>query len=99
MLIAVGILLALTGTALFAASLLRTVRANPDSRIPWLGEPPVVPKHEILQRALGAGLTVGGAAMFGIALSAWVGVSVAVVIALGACAVVLRHNRRVRAAA
>ncbi len=55
---------AVVGAVLFIASLIRTIRANPDTRIPFNRNPPVIPAGSIAMRSIGAGLLVfGGVAL------------------------------------
>jgi hypothetical protein len=58
-----GIAVALAGVILFLAALLATLRANRDNPIPYWTRPVSEARHSAPMRALGAGLTVFGAAL------------------------------------
>jgi hypothetical protein len=59
-----GWISAFTGAALFFASLIHTIRANPDVRIPFYRNPQIIPAGSIAMRSIGAGLLVfGGVAL------------------------------------
>ena len=66
-----GWIAAVVGAVLFFASLIRTIRANPDTRIPFNRNPPVIPAGSITMRSIGAGLLVFGGVTLINALGVW----------------------------
>ena len=90
---ALGLVAATAGAALFIWSLVRTMRANAVTRIPFYRNPVNVPKGSIATRSIGAGLFVfGGVALAGV-LGFW---SILVVVAapLIALTLITIHNSR-----
>ena len=93
-----GWISAVTGAALFFASLIRTIRANPDVRIPFYRNPQIIPAGSIAMRSIGAGLLVFGGAALTNTLGTW-SVLLVLGILLVALAVVTVHNHRLPATA
>ena len=93
-----GLLVATAGLALFLASLIRVVRANPGRRVPYWREAEITPKWAILMR-MGA----GGAIVLGVTMTAGAGGSnwwwvlpplfALIVVAI---TVIATHNARIR---
>ncbi|PPF44104.1 hypothetical protein C5B85_10690 [Pseudoclavibacter sp. AY1F1] len=87
-----------------AASLVDVVRqsrANPDEKIPWLGNPPRLPKWWFLPRLVMVFAIMGGINLLWRAagIAPWIaGVVPVVAIAVPALCVLIAHNRRVAAA-
>lgn len=81
------------GAVLFIASLIRTIRANPDTRIPFNRNPPVIPAGSIAMRSIGAGLLVFGGAALTNTLGIW-SVIVVVGVVLVILAIITVHNHR-----
>jgi hypothetical protein len=96
--IAFGWSAAILGVVLFHAALIMTVRANPDSRIPFHRNAGRIPTGSIALRAGGAGLIVLGAAL--LSTDAWYW-PFAVVVAgpIAALMVIIFHNQKVAARA
>ena len=93
-----GWIAAVAGAVLFSESLVRTIRANPDARIPFYRNPPVIPPGSIAMRSIGAGCLVFGAAALTDSLGIWSGL-VIVGVLLVTLAVLTVHNRRLPASA
>lgn len=93
-----GAILATVGVVLFLASLIRTLRANPGVRVPFDGNPPVLPHGTVAMRSIGAGCLVFGAASLATTIGYW---SVLVVLTGPVVAMILLavRNLRVTAAA
>ncbi|SDO52299.1 hypothetical protein SAMN05216368_12126 [Cryobacterium flavum] len=81
------------GAMLFIASLIRTIRANPDTRIPFNRNPPVLPAGSIAMRSIGAGLLVFGGVALTNAHGTW-SMIVVVGVVLVTLAVITVHNHR-----
>ncbi|WP_283498549.1 hypothetical protein [Cryobacterium sp. PH29-G1] len=81
------------GAVLFIASLIRTIRANPDTRIPFSRNPPVTPAGFIAMRSIGAGLLVFGGVALTNAHGTW-SMIVVVGVVLVTLAVNTVHNHR-----
>ena len=81
------------GAMLFIASLIRTIRANPDTRIPFNRNPPVLPAGSIAMRSIGAGLLVFGGVALTSAHGTW-SMIVVVGVVLVTLAVITVHNHR-----
>lgn len=81
------------GAVLFIASLIRTIRANPDARIPFNRNPPVIPAGSIAMRSIGAGLFVFGGVALTKAHGTW-SMIVVVGVVLVTVAVITVHNHR-----
>lgn len=81
------------GAMLFIASLIRTIRANPDTRIPFNRNPPVTPAGSIAMRSIGAGLLVFGGVALTNAHGTW-SMIVVVGVVLVTLAVITVHNHR-----
>lgn len=90
-----GIAIALAGVILFLAALLATIRANHDAPIPYWTRPASEGRHSVPIRALGAGLTIFGAALIAQSAGWWALVVVLAGPAVAIVAIVL-HNARVR---
>jgi len=92
----VGWVVTTVGVVLFHAALIMTVRANPDTSIPFYRNAGVIPIGSIALRAAGAGLLVLGAVL--LSTEAWY-LPFAVVLAgpVAAMAVIMVHNKRVAA--
>lgn len=90
-----GIAIALAGVILFLAALLATIRANHDAPIPYWTRPASEGRHSVPMRALGAGLTIFGAALIAQSAGWWALVVVLAGPAVAIVAIVL-HNARVR---
>lgn len=94
-----GLLVSTAGLALFLASLIRVVRANPGRRVPYWREAEITPKWAIAMRAGAAGLLVLGvglaAAEVGVAWP-WGIVPLVLVWFVLAIAVIATHNARIR---
>lgn len=88
-----GWIAAAVGTVLFIVSLIRTIRANPDTRIPFYRNPLIIPAGSIVMRSIGAGLLVFGAVSLTGALGTW-SVVVVVGVLLATLIVITVHNRR-----
>lgn len=90
-----GIAIALAGVILFLAALLATIRANHDAPIPYWTRPASEGRHSLPMRALGAGLTIFGAALIAQSAGWW---ALFVVLAGPGVALVVigLHNARVR---
>ncbi|MHC9045436.1 hypothetical protein ACYX8G_12670 [Microbacterium saperdae] len=90
-----GIAIALAGVILFLAALLATVRANRDAPIPYWTRPVSEPRGSVAMRALGAALTIFGAALIAQSAGWW---ALIVVLAGPAVAIVaiVAHNTRIR---
>ena len=88
------LVIALGGT-LFVTSLRRTLRANPQTVVPYNRDAEVVPRHTVLMRSVGAALFVAAAVLLGSVTGYWV-VLIPAILALGAVAAVAHHNRRVQ---
>lgn len=95
-----GLLVSATGLALFLASLIRVVRANPGRRVPYWREAENTPKWSIAMRAGGAGLLVLGAGLASTAASApwpWGVLPLLLLLWVAATvAVIAMHNARAR---
>jgi len=96
--IAFGWAVAILGAVLFHAALIMTVRANPDTRIPFDRNAEIVPTGSVAVRACGAGLIVLGAVLLGTDAWYW---PFAVVLAgpVAALMVITFHNMKVAARA
>ena len=81
------------GTVLFIASLIRTIRANSSTRIPFYRNPPILPAGSIAMRSIGGGLLVFGAAALTGVLGTW-SMVVVVGVVLATLTVITIHNRR-----
>jgi hypothetical protein len=90
-----GIAVALAGVILFLAALLATLRANRDNPIPYWTRPVSEARHSVPMRALGAGLTVFGAALMA-QNSGWWALFVVLAGPGVALVVIGLHNARVR---
>jgi hypothetical protein len=94
---------AILGVALFHVALIITVRANPDTRIPFNRNAEITPTGSVALRVCGAGLIVLGTVLLGAALlgtDAWYW-PFAVVLAgpIVATTVATFHNKKVAARA
>ena len=89
----IGAVVGAVGAVLFIASLIRTIRANPDTRIPFNRNPAVIPAGSIAMRSIGAGLLVFGGAALTNTLGIW-SVIVVVGVVLVTLAVITVHNHR-----
>src|SRR5690606_2043679 len=87
-----GWIAAIAGNALFIASLVLTVRANPGTRIPFYRNAPVIPVGSIAMRSIGAGLLVFGAVGLSSAFGYW-SVLIVFVGVMAAMVVIPIHNR------
>ncbi|KAB1636460.1 hypothetical protein [Pseudoclavibacter terrae] len=95
------VLLAIAGAASLV-DVVRQSRANPDEKIPWLGNPPRLPKWWFLPRLIMIFAIMGGINLLwrGTDISPWLaGVVAAVVICVPTLWVLIAHNRRVKAVA
>lgn len=89
---------AIIGAVLFYASLIRTIRANPDVRIPFYRNPPTIPVGSIGMRSIGAGLLVFGGAALTTVFGTWI-VTGVVGVPLISLTVITVHNHRLLTAA
>lgn len=90
-----GIATALAGAVLFLVALRVTIHANQDTPIPYWRRPASEPRGAVPMRALGAGLTVFGAALIAQGSGWWALVIVLLGPGVAVIAVVI-HNARVR---
>ena len=81
------------GAGLFIASLINTIRANPDVRIPFHRNPPTIPAGSIAMRSIGAGLLVFGLIALTDSFGTWSMLFI-VGVALFALAAITVHNHR-----
>ena len=88
-----GWIAAVAGAVLFATSLIRTIRANPDARIPFNRNPPTIPAGSIAMRSIGAGLLVFGVVALTNSFGTW-SMLLTVGVALFALAAITVHNHR-----
>ncbi|MGO3648536.1 hypothetical protein [Agrococcus casei] len=86
------------GMVLFSASLVVTLRANPDTIVPYNRNPLVVPRYSILMRSVGAGLIVIAIAALLSDTGPWPVVIPALIAVVG-LGLVLRHNASVKRSA
>ena len=93
-----GWIAAVTGAVLFDVSLIRTIRANPDAKIPFYRNPPIIPAGSTAMRSIGAGCLVFGGAALTDPLGIWSGL-VIVGVLLVTLAVLTVHNHRLSASA
>lgn len=84
---------AIIGAVLFYTSLIRTIRANPDVRIPFYRNSPTIPAGSIAMQSIGAGLLVFGGAALTTAFGTWI-VTDVVGVPLLALTVITVHNHR-----
>lgn len=89
-----GLILTVIGGALFLIALVRTVRANPDARVPFNRNPQVIPAGTVAMRSVGAGLLVFGAVAMSATFDYW-GVLFVLTCPIVALVVILIHNRRI----
>ena len=95
------LLLVIAGAASLV-DVVRQSRANPGQKIPWLGNPPRLPKWWILPRLVMVFAIMGGINLLWRAagIAPWIaGVVPVVAIAVPALCVLIAHNRRVAAVA
>ena len=88
-----GWIAVVAGAGLFISSLIRTIRANPDARIPFNRNPPIVPPGSIAMRSIGAGLLVFGVVGLANSFGTW-SLLLTVGVALVALAAMTIHNHR-----
>ena len=91
-----GWTLAVVGAALYVAALVRAVRANPTTTIPYVGPPRVAPPGTIALRLGGTGMLVLGAVL----LVPVIGTAAILLVVAGpllAAGVTSLHNARVSA--
>ncbi|WP_068482749.1 hypothetical protein [Pseudoclavibacter helvolus] len=94
------VLLLIAGAASLV-DVVRQSRANPDQKIPWLGNPPRLPRWWFAPRLVMIFAITGGINLLWRAAGVppWIaGVVPVVAIAVPALWVIIAHNRRVRAA-
>ncbi|MBS3179595.1 MULTISPECIES: hypothetical protein [unclassified Pseudoclavibacter] len=92
------VLLAIAGAASLV-DVVRHSRANPEEKIPWLGNPPRLPKWWILPRLVMIFTVMAGIHLLwrGTDISPWItGVVPVVAIVVPALCVLIAHNRRVK---
>jgi hypothetical protein len=66
-----GWVAAIAGIALFVVALVRTLRANPDTTVPFSRNPAIIPPGSIAMQRIGVGLSVFGAAALTETLGLW----------------------------
>jgi hypothetical protein len=88
-----GWITASIGAALFIASLIRTIRANPETRVPFYRNPPIIPAGSIAMRSIGAGLLIFGCLALTGTLDMW-SMVLLVGVLLVTLTVITIHNRR-----
>ncbi|MFK0402110.1 hypothetical protein ACIQTT_07240 [Microbacterium sp. NPDC090225] len=94
-----GLLVSTAGLALFLASLIRVVRANPGRRVPYWREAEITPKWAIAMRAGAAGLLVLGVGLASTAADVawpWGALPLLLVWVALTIAVIATHNARIR---
>lgn len=89
-----GIAIALAGVILFLTALRATIRANRAAPIPYWTRPASEGRHAVPMRALGAGLTIFGAALMAQNSGWWALLVVLAGPGVAVLAIVL-HNARV----
>ncbi|QZY51529.1 hypothetical protein [Leucobacter tenebrionis] len=84
------------GAMLFLVSLMLTVRAHPDRRIPIWSNPRPIPRHSIWTRVLGGVLMVSSGILIGSEQLVFLLVLLGVVVLTGSF-IMFGHNQRVEA--
>lgn len=87
------------GAVMFVAALLRMVRANPDTRIPYFRNAEISPRGTIMARSISVGLLVIGAAALASTLGYWMALLVLVLPLIVTPAMIATHNRGLASAA
>lgn len=89
-----GWTLVAVGAALYVTALVRTLRANPSTTLPYFGPPPIVPAGAIAMRLGGTALLIVGA----VVLVPFIGLPAILVVVAGplvAAGATSLHNARV----
>ncbi|GGE87025.1 hypothetical protein [Mycetocola zhadangensis] len=81
------------GAVLFMASLTRVFRANPDTRIPFVRSPPIIPPGSVAMRSSGAGFLVVGSFALSQTLGTWSFVIVLGLVLVPAVLIMIRNRR------